>query len=128
MLIAVFLLSQAFSCCMVNRKIGEFLATSWRVQAYATASHSCCPNPPMDESGSGQDDTECRKGACCIQDGNQRVPRLLSEVPTPPILVPMIVEILTAVGTNHHPILISASGSMAASGPPIYLATRRILI
>ncbi len=128
LLIAVFFLSQAFSCCMVNRKIGQFLAASWKSPATTTAAHSCCPNPPKDESRSGQDDSECRKDACCIQDGNQRVPGIASEASTVPVFVTLIADILTAVPIKDHPLLAPASGSMAASGPPIYLATRRLLI
>ena len=128
LLIAVFFLSQAFSCCMVNRQIGRFLAASWKSQTPMTASHSCCPNPPKDESRSEQDGSECRQGACCIQDGNQRVPQIVSEASAIPVVDLMVVHILAFVGIENLPLLAPASGSLAASGPPIYLATRRLLI
>lgn len=128
LLIAVFFLSQAFSCCMFNRKIGSLVASAWSVLETAGASHACCPNPPQDESRSGQDDSECRKGECCIQDGNQRVPQLASEASTLPALVKMIPDIPASGGYPEPTILSPVSGSLAASGPPIYLATRRILV
>jgi hypothetical protein len=128
LLIAVFFLSQAFSCCMFNRKIGSFLANAWKVQETAGASHDCCPKPPEGGNSAGHDDSECGKGACCIQDGNQRVPQLASDASGFPVPAGMVLDMPPARGTPPRKLLSAVSGSKAASGPPIYLATRRILV
>jgi hypothetical protein len=128
-LMLVFLGSQIFSCCLVNQRIGQFLATAFTSKNIAQApAHSCCPKPAKtagSDRASKSDPSQHKE--CCIQDANQRLPQIPSEMVLAPGLPEWVVRILP-IAVIDLPVSPNRSALRSASDPPLYLTQRRILI
>jgi hypothetical protein len=130
----VFLGSQVFACCLVNQRIGHFLVTAFANQKDSQVpTHSCCPKPlnaaPVHSAAGDQtqksDATQHKD--CCIQDANQRLPQIPSEMVLVPGLPALVVRILP-LATIDLPIFPNRPNLHSASSPPLYLTQLRILI
>ena len=128
LLVLVFFSSQAFSCCLVNHKMGHFVRSWFTEHSALNASeltHSCCPSHATQSTPN--DKASAQATGCCIQDANLKVPQLASEPMTPPILYSHIVSInaIPSVESYELPSLINTHYS---SDSPLYLTSLRLLI
>ncbi|MDB5047455.1 MAG: hypothetical protein JWO30_526 [Fibrobacteres bacterium] len=127
LLIAVFFSSQAFSCCMVNHRLGQFIISSWTKHAGMAATHSCCP--PAKTSAGNQDASKPgpMPSGCCIQDSNQNFPQMVSEHVPVPDMTGLVVALLPMVSLDAPGFPVPQCLQTGAS-PPVYLTTLRLLI
>lgn len=128
-LMLVFLGSQIFSCCLVNQRIGQFLAMAFTSDKTAQApAHSCCPKPTKaGESDHASKSDPSQHKDCCIQDANQRLPQIPSEMVLAPGLPEWVVRILPLAAIDL-PAFPPRPDLRSASDPPLYLTQLRILI
>ena len=127
LLIAVFFASQAFSCCLVNRKLGQFILSSLIRQSGMSVAHSCCPSAQTSNEGHESHNTGSQSGGCCIQDSNQKLPQMSSEQSPVPDLAGPVIDLLPML-TLDAPSLPTPPSLQSRSSPPVYLTNLRLLI
>jgi hypothetical protein len=136
-LTAVFFASQAFSCCHVNQLLGRFVLSSLSPKTGIPHNHACCPasrsaqaRPASDaktDAASHTGSNAGSKGGCCIQDANQKLPQMASEQVPVPDMTGLVLALLPLASVDA-PCLPPPPDLQSGSGPPVYLATLRLLI
>lgn len=129
-LVLFFFGSQAFSCCLVNRQMSDYLKAglaSFMPDAMGTPSHSCCPSKQAPVASHSSHGTSESSG-CCIQDANSKLPQVASEGVIQPSFNPMVIERLPLVDAGQPPTMFKAAPKIALSGPPLYLTHLQLLI
>jgi hypothetical protein len=127
LLIAVFFSSQAFSCCLVNHRLGQFILSSFTKHAGMSETHSCCPSARASNESKGPERNGCQPTGCCIQDANQKLPQLASEQASVPDMTGLVLALLPMASMNA-PSLPAPPDLQSGSSPPVYLTTLRLLI
>jgi hypothetical protein len=126
LLIAVFFSSQAFSCCLVNQRLGQFIMSSWTKHAGVSATHSCCPSKQASNQRNAPDNTASKNG-CCIQDANQKLPQMASEHLPVPDMTGLVLALLPMISLDAQS-LPTPPSLQSRSSPPVYLTNLRLLI
>lgn len=135
-LVAVLLLGQIFSCCLVNQKLGQFVFTTFSditsIDKKANVSsplHECCAKRVASarEVTNGNTQDQVKHKDCCIQDANLRLPQIASEpISAPPLLAIIIGNIpVTPFTMLDAPTIPHLQFS---SGPPLYITQLRFLV
>lgn len=129
-MVLFFFSSQAFSCCLVNREMGDYLKASLAKILPVNAGHGphdCCPSkhspiPPHP----GHDDSE--SNGCCIQDANSETPQIASEANLQPLLPVLMLDLLHSEFGSHPRTIIVRAPNFSISDPPLYLTHLQLLI
>jgi hypothetical protein len=132
LLIAVFVFGQAFGCCLVNHKIGRIVAEALSTgtgTGPAAQDHSCCHKQSQSQKQGGAHGG-CGKSAgsaCCLQDAGAKAPQAVAEETC--VLPPApLAAAYTLAPAFFQPARARLPNPPAYSGPPVYLATLRILV
>jgi hypothetical protein len=129
-LVAVFFASQAFSCCLVNHRLGQFAMSLWAANNRNPSAHSCCPATQPSRENRNSDSAAnktCAKSGCCIQNANQKLPQMPSEQIPVPDMTGLALALLPMVSLDA-PSLPTPPDLQSRSSPPVYLTHLRLLI
>lgn len=127
-LVLFFFSSQAFSCCLFNQRMGDYLKSTLASvfpQTPASTAHSCCPK--KQEAPSNHEDQGTGTKGCCIQDANAKLPQIASDGLIAPTFPPWVVERL-ARAESSRPVRTLALTLPSQAAPPLYLAHLQLLI
>jgi hypothetical protein len=122
--------SQAFSCCLVNRRMVDSFAatlTALLPTAAGAPSHSCCPSKNAPGIPHGKQDGAHSNG-CCIQDANSKVPQIASEGIVAPAPSTLVLEQLAGSDAGSAKPLFARVSHHPVFSPPLYLSHRQLLI
>jgi hypothetical protein len=129
-LVLFFFSSQAFSCCLFNQQIGDYLKSSLAaILPFTTEpdAHACCPSKEDPKGAHGKQGTSESSG-CCIQDANAKVPQIASDGVIQPSFPTLVVAHLAPLDIGKSTRHFAISPRESLSDPPLYLTHRQLLI
>lgn len=139
LLLAMWIPVQAAGCCKLASVLGFDLASAPETPVQSTAivadgamaaDHSCCKKPvaASETPAADQGQAPCATGdkGCCLKDVEQAEPGLASSPVTTAFLVSLVLRPLQG---ETVPVASQLPASVPEdNGPPVYLATLRLLI
>jgi hypothetical protein len=123
-LVAAFVCSQAFACCVANRKMAQMLGSFFLASGSTSATpHACCPKAGSDPVSQAPSSSP---NGCCIKDANQAQPKMACEALSLPKAAPQVAVILVTVPPQIN--FPSKPQPRISTSPPLYLTSRSLLI
>lgn len=131
-LVLFFFGSQAFSCCLVDRRMGDWLEAGLAAlapESVPTETQACCPSKQGRTAKAPQGHPDrAESTGCCILDAKSKAPQIGSEgliQPSFPVLVLERLRPLAAEPTGAGPV---PTPRIALSHPPLFLTNLQLLI